>query len=89
MKVTLKTPHSMFIPLRDAMLCVECEFITPAGNDKCSICGEKKLVSLAELLDVLIGKACDATPPIAIAELARLVPLRNLLMAGAASQKPA
>lgn len=67
-----------FVPLRDAMLCLECEFITPGGDDKCSICGKNTLVNLAELLDVLIGNACDATRPVPVAELARRLPLHKL-----------
>ena len=73
-----KAARFNFVPLRDAMLCVECEFITPAGNNQCSICGRDKLISLSELLEVLIAKACDGTPPITLARLARLIPLNYL-----------
>jgi hypothetical protein len=87
MTVTMKTTRSTFIPLRDAMLCVDCEFITPAGSDTCSICGRQKLVGLAELLEVLIGKACDTTPPTAITEIAQLVPLTKQRSSRTTAQK--
>lgn len=73
-----KASRSNFVPLRDATLCLECEFITPGENDRCSICGSDKLVRLAELLDVLIGKACDAKQPIPITDLVRMMPMDKL-----------
>jgi hypothetical protein len=64
------TTRSPFVPLRDAMLCIDCEFVTPAPNAKCSICGSDRLVVLAELLDLLVGLACGSRAPTRLAELA-------------------
>ncbi len=68
------TTRSPFVPLRDAMLCIDCEFVTPAPNAKCSICGGDRLVILAELLDLLVGLASGSRAPARLADLAsRLV----------------
>ncbi len=88
MQLTTKVTGSSFVPLRDAMVCVACEFITPAGNSKCSVCGQPTLVSLPDLLAVLIEKACNTQVPIPIAELARLVPFSRSPLAESPSQKP-
>jgi hypothetical protein len=64
------TSRSYFVPLRDAMLCIDCEFVTPAANSKCSICGGDRFVVLAQLLDLLVELACGSRPPVRLAELA-------------------
>lgn len=80
---------SAFFPLRDAVLCLECEFIAQPEDDKCLVCGQKTLVRLAELLEALIEKACTTHPPIALADLAKLVPLSNSCSHGPIAKNPA
>jgi hypothetical protein len=65
------TGRSAFVPLRDAMLCIDCTFITPAASDKCSVCGGRLIVSLANLLSTLIDQACSASEITGLAELSR------------------
>jgi hypothetical protein len=62
-----------FIPLRDAMLCVDCEFLIPAANETCSVCGGRTLMDLAELLAVLVDKAACAPGKRGLAALSRSV----------------
>ena len=71
------TTRLPFVPLRDAMLCIDCEFVTPAPNAKCSICGGDRLVILAQLLDLLVGLACGSGAPTRLAELASHLVCRN------------
>jgi len=52
------------------MLCIECEFVTPAASGKCSICGGNKLLMLSTLLELLVEQACGANAPVRLAELA-------------------
>jgi hypothetical protein len=68
------TSRSPFVALRDAMLCIDCEFVTPAGNSSCSICAGHRLVVLTDLLGVLVERACGSSTP------ARLVELANQLV---------
>src|SRR5215471_16377133 len=77
------TIRSSFVPLRDAMLCIDCEFVTPAANGRCSICGGHRFVILAELLDLLVQQACGSKAPHRLAELASiLVSERSLRLRG-------
>jgi hypothetical protein len=69
MKFGLDTSRPAYVPLRDAMLCVDCEFVSPAANGKCSICGSNRLVVLSELLEFLAIQAYGAKTPIRLAEL--------------------
>lgn len=62
-----------FVPLRNAMLCIDCQFITPAANDTCSVCGGRGLVGLAELLAALIDGAAGARGKSDLAALSRSV----------------
>jgi hypothetical protein len=54
------------------MLCIDCEFVTPAANGKCSICGSHRLVILSELLELLLEQACGAKAPLRLAQLASI-----------------
>lgn len=56
-----ETSRSALIPLRDAMLCMDCEFITPATDNACSLCGGHALLRLMELLGMLMEEACSTT----------------------------
>jgi hypothetical protein len=67
------TTRSSFVPLRDAMLCIDCEFVTPAANGKCSICSGHRFVVLSELLDLLVQQACGSRAPFRLAELASIL----------------
>jgi len=73
MKLGLDTSRPAFVPLRDAMLCIECQFVTPASSGKCSICGGNQLVMLSELLELLVQHACGARAQIRLAELASVL----------------
>jgi len=46
-----------FLPLRDAVLCEQCEFVSADSGDVCQVCGSNSLVRLA---DVVKGKASAA-----------------------------
>jgi RNA polymerase subunit RPABC4/transcription elongation factor Spt4 len=61
--------RSAFLPLRDAMLCIDCEFITPATSDKCSVCGSLAVINLRELLGALIEEASRVPDGAGLAEL--------------------
>jgi hypothetical protein len=54
--------RSAFIPLRDAVLCLDCHFITPPGNNVCSVCGGRMLVGVAQILDALLEETCGDDP---------------------------
>jgi hypothetical protein len=43
------------IPLAAAILCANCECITPAKNGHCLVCGSKSVISLS----VALNRACD------------------------------
>lgn len=43
-----------FLPLRDAVLCDECEFVSADSGEVCQVCGSHSLVRLS---DVIKGKA--------------------------------
>ena len=71
------TNRSAYVPLRDAMLCIDCEFVTPAADGKCSICSSNRLVTLLELLELLVEQACGAEAPDRLTELASIVAGNN------------
>ena len=51
MKCTLNIPNkTSFLPLRDAVLCRDCEFISADSGEVCSVCGSRSLFHLAELV---------------------------------------
>src|SRR5690348_6204265 len=51
MKCTLNIPNkSSFLPLRDAVLCRDCEFISADSGEVCSVCGSRSLFRLSELV---------------------------------------
>src|SRR5215469_12639164 len=77
MRPGLDASRSAYFPLRDAILCIDCEFITPAANGKCSICGSNRLVPLVELLGLLLEQACGAKAPVSLAELAGALAWNN------------
>ena len=56
------TSRSAFIPLRDAMLCLDCQFITQPDRNLCSVCGGHLLVGVAQLLSALLEEP-PATAP--------------------------
>lgn len=60
-KSTLKIPNkSSFLPLRDAVLCKDCEFISADSGDACSVCGSRNLLHLNELIKSAAGPASAA-----------------------------
>jgi hypothetical protein len=77
MRLCLDANRSAYVPLRDAMLCIDCEFLTPAANGKCSICSSNRLVTLVELLELLLEQACGAKAPDRLAELASILAGNN------------
>lgn len=44
------TSKPAFLPLRDAVLCRDCEFISADAGDACSVCGSRSLLRLSELV---------------------------------------
>lgn len=51
MKCTLNTESRLsFLPLRDAVLCKDCNFISADAGDTCSVCGGRALLQLGELV---------------------------------------
>jgi DNA-directed RNA polymerase subunit RPC12/RpoP len=51
MKCTLNVVSKpSFLPLRDAVLCKDCEFISADEGDVCSVCGSRSLLRLRELV---------------------------------------
>jgi hypothetical protein len=77
MKLGLDTSRPAYVPLRDAMLCIDCQFVSPAANSKCSICGGTKLVILSELLELLLVQAFGEKAPAQLVELASLLVSNN------------
>lgn len=58
MKRTLNIPNrSSFLPLRDAVLCNDCEFISADSGEVCSVCGSRSLLRLKELVSNRHGSA--------------------------------
>lgn len=41
----------MTIPLKSAVLCIDCEAISRGLNNRCELCGSRVLLSLAYVLD--------------------------------------
>jgi hypothetical protein len=51
MKCTLNIPNkTSFLPLRDAVLCRDCEFISGDSGEVCSVCGSRSLFRVTELV---------------------------------------
>jgi hypothetical protein len=51
MKCTLNILNkTSFLPLRDAVLCRDCEFISTDSGEVCSVCGSRSLFRLSELV---------------------------------------
>jgi hypothetical protein len=46
-----------FLPLRDAVLCKDCQFISADSGDVCSVCGSRSLLRLCELVKSMAGSA--------------------------------
>ncbi len=43
------------VPLKDAVLCAECEVITGAGGGVCPMCGSRSLLCLSRVLGGTVG----------------------------------
>lgn len=43
-------PSRNFIPIQEAVLCVDCEMIGTSTNDACPVCGSRSLFSLFRVL---------------------------------------
>ncbi len=48
--------NQVFVPLRDAVLCLECSFISSGLEGTCCVCHGDALLSLAEVLPVRLAK---------------------------------
>jgi hypothetical protein len=42
--------RSCYLPLRDAVLCADCEFISSDRGDVCAVCGGMNLLKVSEVL---------------------------------------
>jgi hypothetical protein len=49
--------RNSFLPLRDAVLCTECEFISANSTDTCSVCGSTSLLQLNDVIKSHAGSA--------------------------------
>ncbi len=51
MKRTLNIANrSCYLPLRDAVLCTDCEFISADAENVCSVCGSRSLLKVCDLI---------------------------------------
>lgn len=58
MKCTLNiTNRSCYLPLRDAVLCTDCEFISTDAGNVCSVCGGRNLLKVCDLIGQHAGAA--------------------------------
>ena len=49
--------RSSYLPLRDAVLCTDCEFISADAGDSCAVCGSRNLLKLCDLIGYHAGPA--------------------------------
>jgi hypothetical protein len=49
--------RSSYLPLRDAVLCTDCEFISADAGNACAVCGSRNLLKLCELIGQHAGPA--------------------------------
>ncbi|HEX7285539.1 MAG TPA: hypothetical protein VF532_05120 [Candidatus Angelobacter sp.] len=49
--------RSSYLPLRDAVLCTDCEFISADAGDSCAVCGSRNLLKLCDLIGYNAGPA--------------------------------
>ncbi len=58
MKCTLNIANrSCYLPLRDAVLCTDCEFISADAGSVCSVCGSRSLLKVCDLIGQHAGSA--------------------------------
>lgn len=51
MKCTVNIANrSCYLPLRDAVLCADCEFISSDRGDSCAVCGGTNLLKVCDVL---------------------------------------
>lgn len=43
-------PDRSFIPMHNAVLCIDCEVVSTSSNDRCPICSSHSLFSLSRML---------------------------------------
>lgn len=43
-------PDRNFIPMQNAVLCIDCEVVSTSSNDRCPICSSRSLFSLFRIL---------------------------------------
>jgi len=55
MKCTLRNTKLSYLPLRDARLCTDCEFVSADEESVCPVCGSSSLLRLLELLEGGVG----------------------------------
>lgn len=48
-----------FVPLRDAVLCLDCSFVSSSGEGTCCVCHSRTLLSLAEIVAQQLEKAAS------------------------------
>lgn len=58
MKCTLNIANrSSYLPLRDAVLCADCEFISADAGNVCHVCGGRNLLKVCDLIGQHAGAA--------------------------------
>lgn len=50
-----------FLPLRDAVLCKECEFVSADSGEVCQVCGSHSLVRLSDVLKSTVTSSAIST----------------------------
>jgi hypothetical protein len=61
MKLTI-AHRSSYLPLRDAVLCTDCDFISADAGDACAVCGSRNLLKLCDLIGQHAGPASLPAP---------------------------
>lgn len=66
MMCTLQNVKLSYVPLRDAMLCTDCEFVSADEESGCPVCGSGSRLRLPELLD---GESGSSAPCLKMQEV--------------------
>jgi len=60
MKLPFKRGAISYVPLKNAVLCADCECISESTTDACGVCGGGALVNLGRLLGSAQGESASA-----------------------------
>ena len=65
-----------FLPLRDAVLCSDCNFVSADEEGVCPVCRGRSLTNLADQL-CRAGQSSDAAPPAGLRYVLQLLGFRR------------